>query len=404
MKHDIIFHTNQISPTLSPTGKIADLKERNISSVLYTLLTHNSISRKQIIEITGLAPSTVSGITDYLLGKGIIKRIGNLSSSTVGRKTELLARNPRASLAGSVYLTPERCQVAIVDFNYEIVEKSYIDFEDGFDESKTSEIISLLKELINNQNNRNSVHTISLALPHHPFDNWVILEAFKREFTQTIFQINNVEAMASYEYYAHLSKKLHTLIFVYIGTGIGSGLIIDGKLYKGVSGNASDLGHIYITDKPLFCRCGRRGCLETVSSELALSKNFKKHFGLNHYLKREELIKFIKEGIKRKDQYILSTLEEATFYLSRALFNLASIIDPQEIVITGRINELNPYFSNMLETAYVEHSKIDRFPLIPLSFIPLHEEAGLKGSAMYSFISLYSDPNQRKNILTRGKK
>ncbi len=395
-------HNSPLTSSFSSTRKTTDLRERNISSVLYTLLTHDNISRKQIIEITGLAPSTVSSITDYLLETGIIKRIGNLSSSVVGRKSDLLARNPKASFVGSVYLTPERCQVAIVDFNYEIVEKRYIDFEEGFKESKTFRIITLLKELLHNQDNQNNLHAISLALPHHPFDNRIIIDAFKNEFDQTIFPINNVEAMASYEYYAHLSKRLHTLIFVYIGTGIGSGLIIDGKLYKGISGNASDLGHVYITDKPLVCRCGRKGCLETVSSELALSKAFTEHFELNRYLKREELIQFIREGIKRKDDYIISKLEEAVFYLSRALFNLASIIDPQEIVITGRINQLNPYFSNMLETAYVEHSKIDRFPLIPLSFIPLHEEAGLKGSAMYSFISLYCNSSQRKSILNTG--
>lgn len=386
--------------------RTSDIREENISAVIYTILTHTNISRKQIVEITGLAPSTVSGITDLLFDNAFIRQIGNLSSNYAGRRSEILSRNPNAAYVATVYLTPERCQIGIVNLAYQFIEKEYIDFENGFKETETEKIIERVNRLIRGKSYGSKVLAIGLALPHHPFDNDFIMAEFKKAFSQElqeVVKINNIEAMAMFEYYEKLSLRLHSLIYVYIGSGIGSGIIINGSLYKGVRGDASDLGHMYITDKPLVCRCGRKGCLETVASEIALSKAFVEHFGLKKPLSRNKLMDFISDGIKKNDNFIISKLNEAAFYLSRAFFNLVTILDPQEIVITGRINRLNPYFSNMVEKEYLEHSKQSHSNLVPLNFLPLHEDAGLKGIAMYSYISLYCNSTQRGLIWNNKK-
>jgi predicted NBD/HSP70 family sugar kinase len=374
----------------------ADLRTENTVSVLYALLTHDHLSRRQIIELTGLAPSTVSAITSRLLDSGIVRRIGNRGKGTAGRKADILSRNPQAAYMASVHLTPELCRVGIVDLGYNILASKELSFPEGFSETEVSSVVRELESLLEAWSYSDRLAAIGIALPHHPYDNPYIVRSFRSAFSYPIVQMNNVEAMAMCEYYDHLSKRLHTLVFIYIGTGIGTGLIIDGNLYQGVTGSASDFGHTFITDAPIVCRCGRKGCLEAVASELSLSRAMAEHFELHSTPVRHELIDLLAANIQKGDAFTLSLLEKAASYLGRGIFNLVTILDPQEIVITGRLNRLNPFYSNLVEKAYLDHARQGRFPIIPLNFLPLREDAGLKGTVMFAFVSLFCDAENRE--------
>jgi predicted NBD/HSP70 family sugar kinase len=378
--------------------QVTDLRTANTVSVLYDLLTHRHLSRKELIRSTGLAPSTVSGITAELLELGIIKRVGILGGTSAGRKAELLSRNPKAASLAAVHLTPESCRIGILDLGYKFLAKEEIAFPEGFKETDTQALISELRSLVKENARTNNMIAVGVALPDHPFDNQQIVDSFRSAFPCSIVHMNNVEAMAMYEYYDRLSKRVHTAVFIYIGTGIGSGLIIDGSLYKGVTGRACDLGHTYITDEPILCRCGRRGCLETVASELSLGRALAGRYGLDPAPVRDELIDLISTNLQKGDAFTISLLEKAAFYLGKGIFNLIVTLDPQQIVVTGRVNRLNPLFSNLVERAYLDHARQGDFPIVPLEFIDLRDEAGLKGAAMFSFISLLCGADNRSLI------
>jgi len=371
--------------------KIVNLRAENVSSVLYTFFTHEYLSRNEIIQLTSLSPSTVSNITSDLMDRGIIKRVGNLGKSTPGRKSDLLSRNSKAFSVASVHFTPENIRLGIVDLGYNLVDSKNMCFPNNFEEKQTDNVIQELKSLIEKNSGLKNNSAIGLALPNYPFNNKRIISAFKTAFELPIVHINNVEAMAMCEYYFHLNKTLHTLVFVYVGTGIGSGVIINGNLYRGITGKACDLGHIYITDEPLICRCKRKGCLETVASEYSISQKLARHYNLDPPPVRDDLIQHLSDYIQKEDDFTLSLIKKAASYLGKGLFNLVSILDPQEVVITGRMNKLNPFFSNLVEKAYLDHARQSSFPIIPLRFIELREDAGLKGTAMFSFMSIFCE-------------
>ena len=382
---------------LPKSRQSTDLRTANTISVLYGLLTHERLSRKELVRSTGLAPSTISGITADLLELGIIRRVGVLGGSSAGRKSELLSRNPKAASLAAVHLTPELCRIGVIDLGYDFQAKKDIPFAEGFTETDTKTLIAELRSLIE-QSGCSNLAAVGVALPDHPFDNPLIIDSFTSSFPLPIVQMNNVEAMAMYEYYDNLGRSVQTLVFIYIGTGIGSGLIIDGNLYKGTTGRACDLGHTYITDEPIPCRCGRKGCLETVASELSFSRALSAHFRLDPAPLRDELIELVSTNIRRGDGFTISLMEKAAFYLGKGIFNLISILDPQQIVVTGRVNRLNPFFSNLVERAYLDHTREGNFPVVPLNFIDFHDEAGLKGAAMFSFISLFCGADNRSLI------
>ncbi len=374
-------------PRLSQT---ADLKSNNRALVMYTLLTHPHISRNEITRLTMLAPSTVSNITGDLIDRGLVKRVGNIGQSGAGRKSDILARNPHARSVAAVHITPERCTVGIVDLGYEATHSRDLIFEEGFAESDTPAVLDELDRLIETEGAGPKLAGVGLALPNHPYHVHAIEKEFRERYAPLpLFRINNTEAMAVYEYYLRLGREYHTIAYVYVGTGIGSGFVINGDLYRGVNGNACDLGHMYMTDRPLVCRCGREGCVETVASERAVSERLKERFGLAQAPIREGLIDFISERLAANDTYCAGLVAEAAGYLGKAIFNLVAITDPQVVIVAGRFNALNPLYSSLVEEAYMSRARRIPKSIVPLEFAPPQANAGLIGAAMFSYISLF---------------
>ncbi len=387
--------TRSAHPFVPGFSQTADLKSNNTALVMYILLTHPHIARNEIINLTRLAPSTVSNITASLMDRGVIKRVGNLGQGGAGRKSDLLARNPQARSVAAIHITPERSTLGIVDLGYETTDEREVIFERGFAEADTETIMDELERLIESSGAKRRLGAIGLAIPNHPYNVDEIERRFRERYqVLPVYRINNTEAMAVYEYYSRLRRDYHTIAYVYVGTGIGSGLVINGDLYQGVNGNACDLGHMYMTDRPLLCRCGREGCVETVASERAVGERLREHYDLPKSPVREELVEFLNARIREKDPFAVELLGEAADYLGKAIFNLVAIADPQLLVVAGRFNALNPLYSSLVEEAYMARARRVPERIVPLSFRPVPDNAGLVGAAMFSFVSLFCSVDQ----------
>lgn len=370
----------------------AKVKAHNRALVLYALLTHPHISRQEIARLTMLAPSTVSNITGELIEQGLARRAGSIGATGAGRKSELLTRSASARRVAAVHLTPERCVAAVLDLGYALLVSEDIVFDDGFEESDIPDMLEAADRLVEKAGGRERVSGVCLACPNHPYN----LSRIDREFSGhfdglPFFRMNNTEAMAVYEYYLKLDKLYRTVAYVYVGSGVGSGLIIDGSLYRGVNGNACDLGHMYMTDRPFVCRCGRQGCMETVASERAISREIVSRYELERPPVREGLIRMLADGLRSGDARCEEIVGEAADYLGKGLFNLVSITDPQIVLVAGRLNSLNPYYSSLVEESYMKRARSSPSAIVPLEFVPVRNESALVGAAMFSFISTLCD-------------
>jgi glucokinase-like ROK family protein len=105
------------------------------------------------------------------------------------------------------------------------------------------------------------------------WDGYPVRERFTDRHRVPVWVDNDVNLMALGEYRAGAARGHDAVIFVKIGTGIGAGILIEGKLYRGFNGSAGDVGHIQVTDDPsIVCRCGNRGCLEALAGGAALAR------------------------------------------------------------------------------------------------------------------------------------
>ena len=106
------------------------------------------------------------------------------------------------------------------------------------------------------------------------WDDFPVRERFADRHRVPVWVDNDVNLMAIGEYRSGVARGHDAVIFIKIGTGIGAGILIDGKLHRGSQGSAGDVGHIQVTDDPsIICRCGNRGCLEAIAGGAALARD-----------------------------------------------------------------------------------------------------------------------------------
>ena len=363
------------------------LRKRNKELIFEQILLHSTISRRDIERNTGLAPSTVSLVTSELLEEGFINRIGSKGIQGAGRKTDILSKNKDRECLISVSLTFENNRIALIDFNLDILEIRSLHIPRSDAETVLAVLKTEIRDLVAGHPDCR-ISTLSLALPHHPFD-WDAIRAGLEGFENLeTLMINNVEAMAVFDHLTIPSGASQGSVFyIFIGKGIGSAFIINGRLFLGDGGFASDLGHIHITDGDDLCRCGRKGCLEAVASEAALAKALGER--LPGTRDSSSLLDTLKKGIASKDEDVQEILRTCASFIAEAIHTVISLLDPSSILVCTRLNELNPFFSSAVEAALYEKLGARSPFKHARSYLPFNQDSGIKGAALFGFLARY---------------
>ena len=160
---------------------------------------------------------------------------------------------------------------------------------------------------------------------------------------------------------------------IIIGTGVGGGVIINGKTVYGSQGIGGEWGHTIVTDNGDECYCGKRGCVETVISGRALQTYYKNISGRK--LKFEEIY-----ATKDNDKYAKETFERLISYFGKGLSNVVNIIDPEVIVLGGGLSNINELYTE----GYNELKKYVFNPTFstPILKPKLGDSAGVYGAAL----------------------
>ena len=169
-----------------------------------------------------------------------------------------------------------------------------------------------------------------------------------------VFLNKDTNVIAFAEYWYRNNRDCSNLAYVEVDMGIGSGLIIDGKLNVGANCIAGEFGHITIDINGPLCNCGNRGCLEAMSSGIAVLRmlgeqleNQKDH---PLYHKRNALtIEDVFEMTDKKDLLTISILNRSAFYVGVAVSNLINTFDPEMIILGGILIQKYPMYFNIVQ-------------------------------------------------------
>lgn len=142
------------------------------------------------------------------------------------------------------------------------------------------------------------------------------------------------------------------LVCIFVGTGVGSGIVCDGKIVKGLTGTAGEIGHIIVDSGGRLCECGGHGCLEAYASRTAIEKKIlglmkKGHRSIiSDSIKEGSLIRSsdIKEALDAKDEIVFNCLTEASEYLSSGIASIINFYNPELIILGGGLMEAVDFF------------------------------------------------------------
>ena len=225
------------------------------------------------------------------------------------------------------------------------------------------------------------------------FHNWEVVEMMEERLGKKVHIENDANAAALGEYLAGSAKGAKNAVAITLGTGVGGGIIVDGKIYSGSNFAGAELGHMVIVKDGKECACGRRGCWETYASATGLI-NLTKQKILSEKLEFSYMLKLCDGDINKVngrtafdamrdgDPTAKSVVEEYISYLSCGLVNIINIFQPDVLCIGGGIsnegeNLLAPVRSYVERERYTKHN--DKQTVI--CKCTLGNDAGIIGAA-----------------------
>nr|BBH95503.1 glucokinase [Thermogemmatispora argillosa] len=193
---------------------------------------------------------------------------------------------------------------------------------------------------------------VILEAPNLGVRNMPVAALLSAEFGRPVAVGNDVEVAALGEYLYGAGRAYKNFVCVFIGTGIGAGIIQNGRLYTGLSGTAGEVGHITVEASGRICGCGARGCLEAYASRTAITRAIlaEIHHGRKSVLADEALLQLkggetiIRSGllasaIQQHDELVIEVVSEAADYLGYGLASIINFYNPEAIILGGGVIE-----------------------------------------------------------------
>ncbi|WP_019534669.1 ROK family transcriptional regulator [Paenibacillus ginsengihumi] len=346
------------------TGDLNLVKEINKSIVLDYIRHQSPISRARIAELAGLTKATVSSLVNELIGSRLVQEIG-AGASSGGRKPMMLLFNGTAGYSIGVDLGVDYILVVLTDLSGRIV------FERRHAHANTSveRVIDALKAAIReaaDQAPASAYGIIGIGIgipgisdgqgrvlfaPNLGWENVPLGPAIEEAFGVPVVIDNEANAGAVGELQFGTGQAADNLVYLSIGSGIGTGIVLNKELYRGSSGFSGEFGHTSIELEGKPCRCGNRGCWELYASESALLEEARKQLE-DRGLDVGRLIRLAEQG----DEAAIRLFERWGFYLGIGIVNIMNGINPGLIVIGGKLAEAEQWLKAPLLAAVERRS------------------------------------------------
>jgi glucokinase-like ROK family protein len=335
------------------SGSLRSLRELNRGRVIDALRGRGTASRAEIARATGLSRSTVSSIVSDLIEAGLLaeqaEATGVAHGEAGGRPPVLLSLNPSAGLAVGVDFGHSHLRVAVSDLSHEVLAESWRELDvDHSAEEGLNAAAELVDEVLQEAKvDRKGVIGVGMGLPgpinrstgavgsSSILPGWVGVNAaleMERRLRLPVQVENDANLGALAEFVWGSGRGHSDVIYIKLSSGVGAGLLFAGRLHHGAGGTAGEIGHIPAQNGTAICRCGSRGCLETVASARAIAEQVGVSRG--EPVSPRRLLELIADG----DPAASRLIGEAGRQIGVALAELCNLVNPNCVIIGGDLS------------------------------------------------------------------
>jgi predicted NBD/HSP70 family sugar kinase len=335
----------------STSGSLGSLRELNRRRVINALSERGLASRAELARVTGLSRSTVSSIVGDLQEIGlVVEREGTSpGGDRGGRPGVLLALDRAAGVAIAVDFGHRRLRVAAFDLAHTALAErtTEVDIDRPADDAMDAAVRLVDEVLAEAGVERDQVIGVGMGLPgpisrdtgtlgsSTILPSWVglkIAEVMAERLGLPVFADNDANLGALAETTFGVALGATEVAYLKISSGIGAGLVVGGRLYRGTNGTAGEIGHMIVDDNGLVCRCGNRGCLETVAGTQGIVDALRRSHGEN--LTLDDVLSLAAAG----DIGCRRVLADAGRYIGIAAASLCNLINPQRLIVGGSVS------------------------------------------------------------------
>lgn len=266
------------------TGVQASLREANRTLVLDAVRRYGGLTQVELAGATGLSPATVSNIVRDLLAVGAVTTRGTVRN---GRRAVMVGLPRRSGLVAGVHIGARHLEVVLCDATYEILEHRVMPLVHEHRPDTTLDHAALLVvEMLRRVDAKfEDLIGLGVGLPSvvdpdtgrvvvagllRGWDDVPLAETLEARMRRPVFAENDANLGALAELRRGAGREQQDLVYVRISHGTGAGIVIGGNVYRGFAGTAGEIGHVRVTAGGDVCRCGGRGCLDTVVGGRAL--------------------------------------------------------------------------------------------------------------------------------------
>jgi len=240
-----------------------------------------------------------------------------------------------------------------------------------------------------------------LFAPNIHWRNVPLRALLEKEVGIKTFVDNDVNIGTLGEHTYGVGKGTKDAIGMFIGTGIGGGIILGGKLFYGFNKTAGEIGHMVLEPGGPKCGCGNRGCLEALASRSAIARRVwkavqkgKRTVVAGLVKKEQEIVSgVLAEAVKKKDRIAIKSLEKAAKYIGIAIGGLINVVNPEMFILGGGVMEA---LSPMMLPLIRDHAKKNSFPHcfkgIKICAAKLGDDAGVLGGAALAWSKVAGNP------------
>jgi len=334
------------------------MRELNRSLVLDVIKQRGPLSRATIAKAAGLAKPTVSGIVDELIQRGLVREIGVGATTTGGgRPPIMLEFNARSQFVVGVHIGIRHLELVVADARGHEVERVQHPRPKGRPPQALAKIAELIRHALQLAGVRSRrLAAVGVCVPglvdldsghllFAPNLGWrdvPVGQILEQALGVAVFVHNTAQASAVAESMLGAGRGADDLVMLYVSTGVGAGILSNGRLLHGAAGIAGEIGHCPVPGAKRRCNCGKVGCLETVASGAAIGQVATEAVAARRRtslrsVEGEITAKHVAEAASACDKVATDILASAGRELGVAASWLINLLNPKRLVIGGGV-------------------------------------------------------------------
>ncbi len=329
------------------TARASRLREMSRRLVLEELARSQPVSQADVVRRTELSRATVASVVAELTEAGRLVTVGGSPAVGRGRPPRLLRLHADSGVVAALDLGHSHLAIALADLSGSLLAERWTELDvdrsaDAAIDTAVTSLLEMLTERYRGEHQRPKAIVIGVPGPIDRksgqllsgtvLPGWVGINPaveFGRRLGQPVTMENDANLGAVGEHAYGRARGIENLLYVKVSSGIGAGMILDGRLYHGSRGTAGEIGHVQVSEAGALCRCGSRGCLETLSSADAALTLLRQAHGAQMTL--EHALAIVRAG----DPGAVRLFTDMGTEIGRVVAAVSANLDPTMVVVGG---------------------------------------------------------------------